>query len=63
MLVVNILVESIRILAEGILAEGILAGGMRMKNCGFVNNPLGRLGLTLDKTKRHPKDRCMEDQS
>jgi len=58
MLAVNILVESIRI-AEGSL-EGILAGGMRTKNCDFVGNPLGRLGLTLDKTKRHPMERCME---
>ena len=57
MLAVNI---QIRILAEGILADGILAGGMRTKNCDYVNNPLGRLGLILDKTKRHPMERCME---
>jgi hypothetical protein len=60
MLAVNILVESIRILVEGILADGILAGGMRTKNCDFVDNPLGRLGLNLDTTKRHPMERCME---
>ena len=63
MLAVSILVESIRILAEGILVGGILAGGRRTKNCDFVDNPLGRLGLTLDKTKRHPMERCMEGQS
>jgi hypothetical protein len=47
-MLVNILAEGIRILAEGILA------GMRSKNCDFVHNPLGRLGLglTLDKTKK-----------
>ena len=61
MLVANILVESIRILAEGILADGILAVGRRTKNCDSVDNPLGRLGLNLDKTKRHPMERCMED--
>ena len=60
MLAVNILVESIRILVDG---DGILAEGMKTKNCDFVNNPPGRLGLTLDKTKRHPMERCMEDQS
>lgn len=60
MLAVNILVEGIRILAECILADGILAGGRRTKNCDFVDNPLGRLGLTLDKTKRHLMERCKE---
>lgn len=52
MLLVNILAEGIR--TEDILGEGILDGNMRTKNCDFVDNPLGCLGLTLDKTKRHP---------
>jgi len=59
MLAVNILVGSIRILAGGILAGGTLAGDRKTKNCDFVDNPL-RLGLTLDKTKRHPMHHCME---
>lgn len=42
------------ILADCILAECMVAGGKRMKNCDFVNSSLGRLELTLDKTKRHP---------
>jgi len=61
-MVVNILVDmdlgSTRIL------EGILAGSRRTKNCDFVDNPLERLGLTLDKTKRRPvEEHCMEGQS
>ena len=59
--VVEVLVEGIRIL--GILAVadgGIHAGDRRRKNCDFVDNPLGHRGLTLDKTKRHPMERCME---
>jgi hypothetical protein len=61
MLAVNMLVEGI--LGEGILGEGILAGDMRTKNCDFVDNPLRRLDLTLDKTKQRPWElrRCMGD--
>lgn len=52
-------------LAVNMPAEGILdgiPGDMRMKSGDFVNNSLGRLGLILDKMKRHPwaKKRCME---
>jgi hypothetical protein len=59
-LVVNILAGILAegilegILADCILAECMVAGGKRMKNCDFVNSSLGRLELTLDKTKRHP---------
>jgi hypothetical protein len=34
--------------------------GRKTKNCDFVDNPLEPLGLTLDKTKRHPMEHCME---
>jgi len=54
MLLVNMLAEGIR--TEDILGEGILDGNMRTKNCDFVDNPLGRLGMTLDKTKRCTRD-------
>lgn len=49
--------------AESILGESILAGDMKTKNCDCVDNPLGCLGLTLNKTKRHPlaMKRCMWD--
>ena len=56
---------AVDILAEGMLAgedmlagKGIPAGDMKMKNCDSVNNPLGGLGLTLDKMERN---RCTED--
>lgn len=44
------------ILAEGKLAGSIL-GGRRTNYCDFVDN---RQGLTLDRTKQHPMEHCME---
>lgn len=60
MLDLNILVGILVGIRMGILAgdEGMLAGDRRTKNCDFVHNPMGRLGLTLDKTKRHPMQHC-----
>ena len=47
----------------GILGEGILAGDMRTRSYDFVDNPLGCLDLTRDKTKQRPwaLKCCMRD--
>lgn len=47
---------SIHVVGGGIL----VLEGRKTKNCDFVDNPLEPLGLTLDKTKRHPMEHCME---
>ena len=59
MLALNTLVGILVGIRMGMLA-GMLAGGRRTKNYDFVYNPMGRLGLTLDKTKRHPMHCHME---